>query len=116
MELNSGEQPRRRVVDTSNREARRAIQGTLAQFEGWRLDLARFSAQAERPLSEPARKSMLERCAGIENELLDARTDLIISLAHTPRKVAGHSRVVDVERALDSIEMDIAKLRGRLLG
>ena len=69
---------------------------------------------AERRFNEAERKAMLERCAAIEGELLMARTDLIEGLADAPQKVAGHSRVVDVERALDNIETAVEALRKRL--
>lgn len=114
MQLESS--PHKRKMDTSNGDARRAVKETLAQFSSWRLDLARFAVLAERQSSTANRKAILARCAQIESELLEARTDLIIGLANAPRKVAGHSRVVDVERALDNIEMAVAKLRGQLLG
>lgn len=115
MELESGE-PRKRQMDTSNGEARRAVKATLARFDGWRLDLARFSAQADRGFGEQMRQAMLKRCSEIDAEVQETRTDLLINLADAPQRVAGHSRVVDVERALDNIDLDVAKLRRKLLG
>ena len=109
------EPPRKpRVMDTSGADARRAVAETLAQFAPWRFDLARFKALAERHFSATERQAMLKRCAEIETQLLAARTELIIGLAEAPRKVAGHSRVVDVERALDNIEASVKALRGKL--
>jgi hypothetical protein len=113
MQLEQGEH-KRRVMDTSNGDARRAVADTLAQFNAWRLDLATYSALAERRFSAAEREKMLARCAAIEEELLAARTELIVSLAEAPQKVAGHSRVVDVEKALDNIEAGVAALRAKL--
>ena len=44
--------------------------------------------------------------------LAAARADLISNLMGAPRKVAGHSRVVDIEKAIDSPEaaIDAARL------
>lgn len=114
MELTTAEQPRKRVMDRTNSEARRAIKETLGHFNDWRLDIARFSALAERALEETTRCAILDRCAEIESQLIEARTDLILSLADASRKVAGHSRVVDVERALDNIELCVRQVRGKL--
>ena len=107
-------EPRRRQIDRSNAEARRAVADTLAQFASWRLDLARFQCIIDRHSTEAERRVMLERCAAIEDELLMARTELIASLADAPHKVTGNSRVVDVERALDDVEATVARLRRRL--
>lgn len=113
MQLEQGEH-KRRVMDTSNGDARRAVAETLAQFGPWRLDLAQFMAHVERGISSSDREKMLARCRAIEDELLAARTELIVSLAEAPQRVAGHSRVVDVERALDNIEASVTALRAKL--
>lgn len=110
------EQPVRRQTDTSNAQARHAIGSTLAQFGAWRSDLARYAAKVERRLSSAERSAILARCDEIDGQLREARTDLIIGLAEAPKKVAGHSRVGDVEKALDGVEMTVAQIRGRLLG
>lgn len=109
------EQPRRqRVVDNSNGQARRAVADTIPLFGKWRLDLARFEVIIARRFTADERQTMLARCAEIEAELLAARTELIVNLAEAPQQVAGHSRVVDVERALDNIETSMQALRGKL--
>ena len=113
MQLEQGE-GKRRVVDTSNGDARRAVADTLAKFGPWRLDLARFQGFVERRFTDADRRQILARCAEIEAELLAARTELIVALAEAPQKVAGHSRVVDVERALDNIEAGVKALRAKL--
>jgi hypothetical protein len=58
---------------------------------------------------------MLGRCDAIEAELLSVRTTLLLDLADAPQKIAGHGRVVDVEKALDGVEAQTGELR-RLLG
>lgn len=114
--MEMAEEPVRRQTDTSNAEARGAIQATLAQFSAWRSDLARYAVQVERRLTEAERAAMLARCDEIERQLLEARTDLLIGLADAPQKVAGHSRVGDVEKALDGVAANVAQLRQRLQG
>jgi hypothetical protein len=44
-----------------------------------------------------------------------ARTDILLALADTPARLAGHSRVVDVERALDSVDTAVRAVELRLL-
>jgi hypothetical protein len=101
-------------TENPNTVVRDALGPTMAQFNGWRADLASFAVRADRHAADPDRRRMLERCAAIEQELLAARTDLIIELAEAPRAIAGHSRVADVEKALDNIEAALADLRRRL--
>ena len=105
---------KRRVMDRSGAEARRAIADTVARFSPWRFDLARFAARAERHFSAAERQAMLRRCAEIERQMLAARAELDAGLADAPRPVAGHSRVVDVEKALDNIGENLKELRGKL--
>jgi len=105
--------PRRRT-DSSGREARSAIAATQQRFGAWRSDLASFSAKVERRSARAETGTMLARCSRIESELGEARTELIVALADTPQRVAGHSSVVDVEKALDNIEASLRALRLKL--
>jgi hypothetical protein len=105
---------RRRVTDTSTIEARHAVEGTMDRFAEWRGALAKIGAQAQRRPSSAERAAMIDRCAEIEAELRAARTDLIANLIETPRQVRGHSRVVDVEKALDGIEVELRQLGQKL--
>ena len=115
MELIGGETRKRRVMDTSSGDARRAVAQIVSRFSPWRLDVARYTAHVERSITSAEREVIVARCEEIEAELLEARTELILGLADAPRKVAGHSRVVDVERALDNIEAGVRALRARLM-
>lgn len=105
---------KRRKMDTSNADARRAVGDILARFDEWRRDLTRFGAMAERRCSDADRETILERGQAIEEEVMAARTELIITLADAPASVAGNSRVVDVERALDNTEAALKALRAKL--
>lgn len=107
-------QPKRRRMDTSGKEARHVVEGVLQQFAGWRNDLARYAARADRRLADTDRHAMLARCASISAELMAVRMELLRELAGAPARVAGHSRVVDVEKALDGVEAQAAELRRRL--
>lgn len=104
--------PRQR--DTTNAEARLAVQGAVAQVGQWRNDLARFSARTARPCTPDDRRTILKRCARIEAELADVRAALLRDLEAAPQRVAGHSRVVDIERALDGIAGQTRALRQQL--
>jgi hypothetical protein len=43
-----------------------------------------------------------------------ARVSLIETLMDAPQRVAGNSRITDVERALDNIDAAVRQLRERL--
>lgn len=105
---------RGRRVDRSNAQARSVVDSTLTQFARWRDELATFEARARRRLTEAERGDMLARCGEIETEVLTVRTELILSLAEAPQRVRSNSHVVDVERALDSVERSLGDVRGRL--
>lgn len=102
-------------TENPNIAVREAIEPTLTHFNAWRSDLAKFAVRAERHNGDRDRRAMLERCVAIEAEVLDARTDLIIELAEAPRAIAGHSRVADVEKALDNIEATLKEIERRLV-
>jgi hypothetical protein len=105
--------PRPRAVDHSNQYARKAVSDIVDRFTPWRLAIAQMKGRAQhrRVLSREERQDMLDQCDGIANGLLQARTDLLIDLAEAPIKVTAHSRVVDVERALDNLEASLLDLR-----
>ena len=113
MELHD-EPRKRRVMDTSNAQARQALADVLTRFGEWRDEIARMQARMERRYSDADRADMLGRCAAIEDGLMAARTELLLTLADAPQRVAGNSRVVDVERALDNIETAVKAVRRKL--
>ena len=113
MELASGHRKPRRM-DTTGREARLAGAPPLGRFNTWRTGLATFAARIERRLTATERAAILARCSVIDEEVLQARTDLIFGLADAPKRVAGHSRVVDAEKALDSVHASIEQIKQRL--
>lgn len=109
------QEKKRRIVDTSNRDARLAVSTTIARCGPWQLELAKFAAWAARRPSMRERQEMLDRCDEIAAGVHEARTALIEGLMDAPRRVLGHSRVADVEKALDGIEARIRNLREQLL-
>ena len=109
------EEPRqRRVTDTSNADARRAISAVMVQFAAWRVDIAQYTAWSDRRFTEAQRQEMLARCEVIKSEVQEARVSLIVGLLDAPRRVAGHGRVADVEKALDGVDASASALLRKL--
>ena len=109
----AAEAPQRKV-DRSDQIARAALAEALTFFPKWRGDVARFAIRADRPVREAEREPMLSRCEEIAQEIAEVRADLILDLSDAPQRVAGHSRVVDIEKALDNIEATLRDVRARL--
>lgn len=109
-------QPPRRQTNPTGAQARRAVAPTLMHFEAWRSSLTLLIARSERRFSDEEQIEMLSRCIAIDAELLEARTGLLLDLADAPAPVSGHSRVVDVEKALDGVAATVAGVRRRLEG
>lgn len=105
------ESKQKRIVDTSNAEARRAVAGVVRRMAPWRLDIAQMNAIVARPMRGAERTRCLSACTEIGKGVADARIMLIESLIDAPRKVLAHSRIADVERALDGVEADLRRLR-----
>jgi hypothetical protein len=105
---------RARKIDRSNAEARRAVAEVASRFGTWRTALAQMAARADRLADAEERRKLLEQCDGIGEAILGARTDLILELAEAPQKVAGHSRVVDMERAFDNLDTSLEAVRNAL--
>lgn len=101
----------RRTIDRSDQIARAALADALTHFPKWRDDVARFAISAERTRDPTL---MLARCDEIAREIAAVRSDLILDLAEAPQRVSGHSRVVDIEKALDNIEAALNDVRARL--
>src|SRR3569623_2152698 len=112
-EVGNGEsEPRpKRKVDTSGREASLAVAEIAARLEPLRARIALINAKARRDLSNGERKDLVAECDAILAVATAARADLISNLMEAPRKVAGHSRVVDIEKAIDSLEAAIDAAR-----
>lgn len=95
-----------------HRDVTEILAQTMARFPQWRERCAFMSAMAERPAMDRTR--IARDCEAIRSEVLAARTDIIFALADAPQRLAGHSRVVDVERALDSVDAAISQVERRL--
>ena len=85
---------------------------TISRFPAWRQRCAFMAAAAERPGANYAH--LVRDCATIRAEVHAARTEILMALVDTPPRRAGHSRVVDVERALDSVDAAVAEFERRL--
>src|SRR3569623_844689 len=110
-------QPPRPRQPSSGHKDRRDVTAILAmtmgRFPDWRQRCALMAAGADRPGNDAAQ--LTEGCAAIRAEVLGARTDILLALADSPAQLSGHSRVVDVERALDSVDTAVKAVELRLL-
>lgn len=93
---------------------RAALAEVLTHFPAWHDDLARLEVRSARGVPGRELPAMADRCGEIAREIAEVRTDIIFLLADTPRDIAGHSRVVDIEKALDNIEMKLAGVQKQL--
>ena len=104
----NGQDLRKRAVDTSNKDARLAVADVATRLEPLRHQVALITAKAQRPLTPAARDAMMRECTAIRRATELARVDLLERLLEAPRKVAGHSRVTDIEKALDNLDDALA--------
>ncbi len=103
--------PPRRKTDKSNQQVRRALAGSIEQIGRWRMEVAVMQARAGRNLNEAERTALGRACSTIEAGMMEIRMALIVELADAPPRVRGHSRVVDIEKALDNLEAALHELR-----
>jgi hypothetical protein len=102
---------RPRTVSHVNRDVGLIIQETLGHFDKWRDRVAMLQASVERKGAD--RKAIRKECTSIRAGILQARTNLILGLAESPARMSGHGRVVDVERALDSLEESLTQIEAK---
>ena len=105
-------------ANVAGRQVRSILADIITRFDGWRGDLAIIATRVARPTSYSAdeRAAMLATCKRISAEISEAHAEIIAGLADAPPAVSGHSRVVDIEKALDGIETTIDDLRDKLAG
>ena len=104
----------RRKTDKSNQLVRRALADSIDQIGRWRMDAALIEARAARRLSDEERVALRRQCTTIEAGIMEIRTGLIVDLAEAPSRIKAHSRVVDVEKALDNLEATLGDLQRHL--
>lgn len=113
--LRMGQEAKRsRVVDQTNKLARISVADVIGKMTPWRRQLAQMHAAAARPMSKSDCERYLKTHSEIVAGVAEARTVLIASLMDAPPKIAGHSRVADVEKALDGVEAQLAQLQAQL--
>jgi len=112
--VDEGRPVKRRQVDTTNKDARIAVRAVVRALEPLRSRTALIAASALHGVTESERQSLLAECGEIAAGCREARQSLIIGLMDAPRKVAGHSRVLDVEKAIDSLEAAVEQARSSL--
>jgi hypothetical protein len=102
----------------ARREASAAISDIVEQLEPMRTRLALIGAKARHVTTRSERAALQQGCLKIQSSISEARTLLLLRLMDAPAVVSGHSRVLDVERAIDSLErclietLDSLELRG----
>ena len=96
------------------RHARAAIADIAADLAVLHGKVAFIAARARHPDSRASRSQLVNECDRVQEAILGARTKLIVRLMDTPATVAGHSRVVDIEKSLDSLERALSEARQAL--
>lgn len=104
----------RRRMDQSNRKVHAALAAVMERFSAWRAEVAMLSARSAR--GEPSNtEEMRLRCDAILLAIRQAHEELLLDFAEAPAAISGHSRVADVEKALDQLELELNRLKTRLL-
>ena len=88
----------------ARREASAAISDIVEGLEPLRTKLAFIGAKSSRSRTASEGAVLLQECLWIESSIAEARTLLVLRLMDALAVVSGHSRVLDVERAIDSLE------------
>jgi hypothetical protein len=109
-----GDQIRGAAITSSDQHVRAALADALSHFPAWHDDLARLEVRTARGVPVREKPAMADRCGAIAREIAEVRTDIVLVLADTPRDIAGHSRVVDIEKAFDNLETKLAGVRKQL--
>lgn len=101
-------------MTSSDQQVRTALADALSHFPAWHDDLARLEVRTARGVPGREKAAMADRCGEIAREIAEVRTDIIYVLADEPQLIAGHSRVVDIEKALDNLEKKLAGVKRQL--
>ena len=98
----------------ATRQARSAVADVAARLSALHGRAQFIAASALYAHSTPSHAKLFAECDEIEKAIGDARTQLIVNLMDAPPKVAGHSRVIDVEKSIDSLERALSEARRAL--
>jgi len=111
MELHQEREKHARVMDYSRRDAKLAVADVAKLIEPWHTTLALTAARATHALNRKAREELTAECDRIERAIAEARAELLVRLLDAPQKVTSDSRVVDIEKALDNVELQLRRAR-----
>ena len=89
-------------------DAQAALASTISKMETWQTRTKVLQALAIRAASD--RSSILAEAKTLRGQIVEARTEIILILADAAAGVAGHSRVVDVEKALDTLDVALKRI------
>ena len=109
--LPDNDKPRPRDMNPDRlhaREARIAVAGIVARMEDWQNRAKILQALVNRPASD--RATILAEAKSLRGNIVEARTEIIMILAEASAGVAGNSRVVDVEKALDTLDETLKQI------
>jgi hypothetical protein len=93
---------------------REALARVVEQMAEWNETLALLAVKAARQPSAEDRKAMRRECERLNLALSEARMQLLTGLECEPQAISGHSRVVDVERALDGLSERLTDVSSQL--
>ena len=115
MSISEDSAPRKpRITDTTAADARRAVATIAEQCGPFRARIAVISVRARRRLRSVDREALVIECGAIAKELAEARTELMSRLIDQPQRVLSHSRVTDIEKSLDNLEISLTEARNAL--
>jgi hypothetical protein len=92
-------------------QVRQAISEVVQRLDPLHREVAFIGAKARLVRSDAERLSLINQCDNAGSAAVQLRTELIVQLMGAAPPVAGHSRVVDLEKSIDTLERAIGEVR-----
>jgi hypothetical protein len=93
-----------------------AISDVVQRLDPLHREVAFIAAKARLLRSDTERVALLRQCEKAAHTAVQLRAELIVQLMDSAPSVTGHSRVIDLEKSIDTLERAIGETRTALSG